>query len=71
MYRALVGVGLLCGLLIVSVYEITRPVIARNRAEALERGANAVVGLRFTTSMVMQGSAEILAYGTAVVLSAD
>jgi electron transport complex protein RnfG len=37
MYRALVGVGLLCGLLIVSVYEITRPVIARNRAEALER----------------------------------
>jgi electron transport complex protein RnfG len=37
MYRALVGVGLLCGLLIVSVYEITRPVIARNKAEALER----------------------------------
>ena len=38
----------------------------RLRAEALARGANAVVGVRFTTSMVMQGSAELLAYGTAV-----
>ena len=37
MYRALVGVGLLCGLLIVGVYELTRPVIARNRAQALQR----------------------------------
>ncbi len=37
MYRALVGVGLLCGVLIVSVYELTRPIIERNRAEALER----------------------------------
>jgi uncharacterized protein YbjQ (UPF0145 family) len=34
-------------------------------AEAL--GADAVVGLRFTTSSVMQGAAEILAYGTAVI----
>ena len=33
-------------------------------AEAL--GADAVVCLRFTTSAVMQGSAELLAYGTAV-----
>ncbi len=37
MYRALVGVGLLCGLLIVSVFEITRPVIAHNRAVALQQ----------------------------------
>ncbi len=37
MYRAMVGVGLLCGLLIVGVYELTGPVIARNKAEALER----------------------------------
>jgi len=36
MYRALVGVGLLCGLLIVSVFELTRPIIERNRAEALQ-----------------------------------
>ena len=37
MYRALVGVGLLCGLLIVSVFELTRPVIERNQAQALQR----------------------------------
>ncbi len=35
MYRAMVGVGMGCALLIVSVYQLTRPVIARNRAEAL------------------------------------
>ena len=33
-------------------------------AEGLE--ADAVVNVRFTTSMVLQGSSEILAYGTAV-----
>ena len=40
----------------------------RLQAEALSLGANAVVGLRITTSTVMAGAAEILAYGTAVVL---
>ncbi len=40
----------------------------RLRAEVHERGGNAVVSLRFTTSTVMQGAAEILAYGTAVVV---
>ena len=40
----------------------------RMRAEALEIGANAIVGMRITTSTVMQGAAEILAYGTAVVI---
>ena len=34
------------------------------RAEAL--GANAVVAVRLTTSMIMSGAAEMLAYGTAV-----
>jgi len=43
----------------------------RMRAEALERGANAIVGVRFTTSTVMQGAAEILAYGTAVIIEKD
>lgn len=43
----------------------------RLRAEALELGANAVVGMRITTSTVMQGAAEILAYGTAVVIEPD
>ena len=36
MFRALVGIGMLCGLLIVSVYVLTGPVIARNEARALE-----------------------------------
>jgi uncharacterized protein YbjQ (UPF0145 family) len=36
--------------------------------EAIELGADAIVGMRFTTSMVMQGAAEMLAFGTAVKL---
>ena len=47
---------------------------AQAREEALQRmmqdaeklGANAVVNVRITTSMIMQGASEILAYGTAV-----
>ena len=40
--------------------------IDRMMAEARARGAEAIVGIRFTTSAVMQGAAELLAYGTAV-----
>lgn len=36
MYRAMVGVGLLCGVVIVTVFEVTKPVIERKRAAALE-----------------------------------
>lgn len=39
--------------------------------EAEELGGNAVVGTRFMTSMLMAGAAELLAYGTAVVLVGD
>lgn len=50
--------------------------LADSREEALERmlkdaqrlGADAVVGVRFSTSQIMQGAAEIMAYGTAVKL---
>ena len=35
-------------------------------AEATELGADAVINLRYATSAVMQGAAEVLAYGTAV-----
>jgi uncharacterized protein YbjQ (UPF0145 family) len=35
-------------------------------AQAEELGANAIVNIRFSTSSVAQGAAEILAYGTAV-----
>ena len=51
--------------------EAREQALDRMRAEALQRGANAVVGVRFTTAMVMQGTAEILVYGTAVVIEAE
>ena len=49
---------------------------AQSREQALQRmtedaekmGANAIVNVRLTTSMVMQGCSEILAYGTAVII---
>ncbi|MBR6473073.1 MAG: YbjQ family protein [Firmicutes bacterium] len=34
--------------------------------EAESLGADAVIGVRFGSSMVMQGAAEVVAYGTAV-----
>jgi uncharacterized protein YbjQ (UPF0145 family) len=42
--------------------------IDRMIAHAEELGADAIVCMRFTTSAIMQGSAELLAYGTAVKL---
>jgi len=50
--------------------------MAESREQALDRmtqeaqklGANAVIMLRFSTSFIMSGAAEILAYGTAVVV---
>lgn len=35
---------------------------------AIELKADAVIGMRFMTSMIMQGASEMLAYGTAVKL---
>jgi uncharacterized protein YbjQ (UPF0145 family) len=40
--------------------------IARMIAQAQSMGANAVVNVRFATSSVAQGAAELFAYGTAV-----
>ncbi len=42
--------------------------IMRMVEQAESMGANAVVGMRFVTSMVMQGASELLSYGTAVVV---
>ena len=42
--------------------------IQRMVEDAEKQGANAIVGVRFTTSMVMQNASEILAYGTGVVV---
>ena len=57
------------------IHEYTK-LQADSREEAIQRmiddantlGADAVVGVRLATSMVTQGAAEILAYGTAVKL---
>lgn len=38
----------------------------RMAAEAESVGADAIVNIRYTTSSVMQGAAEVMAYGTAV-----
>ena len=43
MYRALVGIGCACSLLIVTVYLLTGPVIAHNRAVALQRAIFSVL----------------------------
>ena len=42
--------------------------LQRMVADAAKRGANAVVNVRFATSSVAGGAAELFAYGTAVVL---
>ena len=42
--------------------------IQRMVADGQSIGADAIVNVRFTTAMVMQGCSEILAYGTAVKL---
>jgi len=50
--------------------------MAESREQALDRmvedaekqGANAILQVRFATSMVMQSASEMLAYGTAVVV---
>ena len=50
--------------------------MAESREQSLDRmveeaeslGANAIMGIRFTTSMIMQSASEILAYGTAVIV---
>lgn len=39
--------------------------------EAVKLEANAVVNVRFSTSYVMQGAAELLAYGTAVIVEEE
>ena len=42
--------------------------IDRMIEDATSLGANAVVAIRFTTTSMMQGASELMAYGTAVVL---
>ena len=50
------------------IAESREQAIDRMIAEAKSQGADGIVCLRFTTSAIMQGAAELLAYGTAVKL---
>ncbi len=73
-----IGRDIMAGLRNIVGGEITEytKLLADSREEALDRmladaeriGADAVINVRFMTSMVMQNAAEILAYGTAVKL---
>ncbi len=46
--------------------EARQEALKRMIAEAQSMGANAVVNVRFSTSSIAQGAAELFAYGTAV-----
>ena len=48
--------------------ESRREAIQRMMAQAQQLGANAIVNVRFTTSAVTSGAAELYAYGTAVIV---
>lgn len=71
-----VGKDIMAGLRNLVGGEITEytKMLAESREQSIDRmikhaeeiGADGIVCLRFTTSAVMQGSAELLAYGTAV-----
>ena len=60
------------------IWEYTK-MVAESREQAMDRmvetamamGANAIIGMRFETCSMMQGAAELLAYGTAVVVEAS
>ena len=51
--------------------ESRREALQRMLSQAEELGATAVVNVRFTTSSVAAGAAELYAYGTAVVITKD
>ena len=73
-----VGRDILAGLRNIVGGEVTEytKLMAESREQAMDRmiehaqqlGGNAIVGLRFSTSEVMTHAAEILVYGTAVVV---
>ena len=51
--------------------ESRRQAVERMLGQAQQLGANAIVNVRFTTSAVTAGAAELYAYGTAVVVAPD
>lgn len=73
-----IGRDIVAGLRSIAGGEISEytKMVAESREQALDRmiesaekmGANAIVTQRFTTSAIMQNAAELLAYGTAVIV---
>jgi len=73
-----VGQDILAGLRNLVGGEVTEytKLMAESREQSIDRmienaqnlGANAIVGLRFSTSEVMMHAAEVLVYGTAIVV---
>ena len=73
-----IGRDIMAGLRNIVGGEITEytKMLAESREQSIDRmieeaqslNADAIVGIRFTTSSVMQGAAELLVYGTAVKL---
>ena len=72
------GKDILAGLRNIVGGEVTEyaKLLAESREQALDRmmehaeelGANAIISLQFQTSVIMNGAAEMMAYGTAVVV---
>jgi len=66
------------GLIGGEITEYTK-LIAESREQSIDRmiaqaeavGANAIIMIRFSTSEIMKGAAELLAYGTAVIIEND
>ena len=56
------------GAYVTTMEEAREEAVERMKKNGEKLGADAIVNVRFTTSSVMQGAAEILAYGTAVTL---
>ena len=73
-----VGKDIMAGLRNLVGGEVTEyaKLMAESREQALDRmlaeaeklGANGVISIQFTTSVIMGGAAEMMAYGTAVVI---
>ena len=51
--------------------EARQEAMERMNEEAVQRGANAVIGIRITSSSVTAGASEILSYGTAVLVEKE
>ena len=73
-----VGKDIMAGLRSIVGGEVTEyaKLLAESREQAIDRmtdqaeelGANAIISLQFQTSVIMKGAAEMMAYGTAVVV---